>query len=687
MRSYASGSFSEAEALARDALSIQPRDPQILNLLSVVLRARGKADESLAMAREAAALGASDAIILANLGEMERVAGNLAAAETSLRRALEIDPDLAQAHNNLGVVLFDKREFEKAADSYRRAIAVEPEYAEAHNNLGNALRARDELPEAVAAYRKAIALKSDYAEAHNNLGAALSSRHEFAEAELAYRRALELRPDYVEALNNLANLLVVRKRPGEALPILSKALTLSPDNVATLIASARALMASGDYAQAGLAAKLAVAKCPTDALALCAQADLYQETDRFDEALEAYCAALAIDPNNLHILNKYASCLMLVGRLEDARKCFLAAIERHPRSVELYLNIAGIAHLTKDHPLTRAMQDVLTREGEPEHERFTALHFALGKAHDDAGDYATALRHFSAGARLKRPQFRYDEQACFDLFDRIREVFDERFFADLPFKGNPSTLPVFIVGMPRSGSTLIEQIVASHPQAHGTGEIKLLYESIESVRARSPDLPEYPNLIAAMKPAQFARIARGYLSSVARLAGAAARAVDKLPTNFFHAGSIATLFPNAKIIHTMRNPLDACLSSFTKLYADDEVPYSYDLTELGRFYVKYNDLMQHWRRVLPAGTMLDVRYEQVVANVEAEARKIITFLGLPWDDRCLRFHETNRPVRTVSFAQIRKPIYASSIGRWRAYRAGLEPLIAALGDLAAPAKP
>ncbi|HEY7979084.1 MAG TPA: tetratricopeptide repeat protein [Rhizomicrobium sp.] len=676
---YQENKFQKAENLAREIIASRPNNADAHNILGVVLFRLGKIDEGLEKVRRAAKIDSNNPNYFANLGEMERKAKNLDEAQVALDRAIFLDPKSAQAHNNLGIVYFDKREFEKAAECYREAIALHEEYAEAHNNLGNAMRALDDINGAVEEYERAIELRENYAEAYNNMATALRDLQRTEEAEYSYRRAVEIRPDYLEALNNLANLLIYEKRYEDALRTLGDTLRNYPNDVGTLVTTARAQMHRGNTDLAERAVELALQTDPKSVDALCLQGQLYNEMDRWDEAVKAYEAALAIDPESIEALNMYGVTLKSLGRMDEARDAFMKALERNPRSIGAYSNIIDLENFTQDNPLFKAMLDMLENAKDKEHERFMSLHFALGKAYDDAKDYETALNHFSIGAKIKRAQLKYDESDSFAFFDEIRETFDEDYFKSLPFEGNPTTLPVFIVGMPRSGSTLTEQIIASHPQVFGAGEIKNLSDAMGAIRGRFPNIPKFPQMAKSMKPAQFAAVANHYLKSIAHLSPTATRVTDKLLTNYYFVGMLATLFPNAKIIHTMRNPVDTCLSSYTKLYKDD-MPHSYDLRELGRYYSKYLQLMAHWRRVLPKGFMLETQYEDVVADKETKAREIIAFLDLPWDDRCLNFHETDRPVKTASVSQVRKPMYNTSVERWRRYGAGLQPLIDALEE-------
>jgi tetratricopeptide (TPR) repeat protein len=377
-------------------------------------------------------------------------------------------------------------------------------------------------------------------------------------------------------------------------------------------------------------------------------------------------------------LNYSGVALKSVGRLEDARNAFIKALEVQPRAIGTYSNLVDLEKFTPDNPLFQTMQRIVERVKNPETPPYMALHFALGKAYDDMGEHARAFHHFSVGAKLKRATLTYNEAEIFSFFDEIKRVFTKDFIRRSDITGNPSKVPIFIVGMPRSGSTLTEQIISAHPRVFGAGEIKNLSFAVSALRLKFPSLPKYPALAAAAKPSQIDTIAKNYLAAITKISNSAERVTDKLLTNFFFAGLIHMMFPNAKIVHTKRNPIDSCLSTWTKLFKDD-MPHSYDLGELGRYHRKYQDLMEHWREVLPASAFMEVQYEDVVADPEANARRIIDFLGLEWDPRCLKFHESDRPVKTASVSQVRKPIYKTSVERGRRYGDKLNPLIEALG--------
>ena len=307
------------------------------------------------------------------------------------------------------------------------------------------------------------------------------------------------------------------------------------------------------------------------------------------------------------------------------------------------------------------------------------LHYAYAKALDDRGQHEKALEHYVQGGTMKRAQLDYKESDTFGFFDSIRAAFPKEAFEDRKYQGLDDDRFVFIVGMPRSGSTLVEQILSSHPDVYGAGEVKYLSRALGQLRDRFPSLPKYPEFVSKIGPAQLDIVAKNYQKAIANGAGDTPKITDKLLTNFFFLGLINLMFPKAKVINTQRDPVDTCLSGFTKLFKDD-MPHSYDLTELGHYYGKYRQLMEHWSEVLPEGFMTTVVYEDVVADTEKEAKRLIEFLGLPWNDKCLEFHKSDRPVKTASVAQVRKPIYASSVKRWAKYGGGLQALVDAIEE-------
>lgn len=679
---FAAGRLAEAGMIALEVRDARPNVADAWNILGVVAHRQGRTDEAIQSVKQAIKLNPRNAGYFANLGEMQRRLGKLDAAMIALKKAIRLNARAHHAWNNLGIVHYDKKQFGKAAECYRQAVILEPTYAEACNNLGNALRNLGQLDEAIVEYETAIRLRPDYPEAYNNMATVLRDQNRLNAAEQAYRQAMALRPRYFDACNNLANVLVLRKRPDDALKLLSKLLAERPGNPAVLVNVARAHVARRDYGSAEKILRQVLGADPDNVAALTVYGELCHDTDRFSEAVRMLRKAVARDPDNVEAWNLLGVAQKSMGAMDEAREAFARAIKLQPGAVDSYANMVDIETFTPGHPMLATMEAQLASlKDDGDDERFQVLNFALGKAFDDIGDYPRAMQHFQQATARRRSQLVYREAEVLGYFDEIRAAFTSEFLAHPPYEGNSSDRPIFIIGFPRSGSTLTEQIIASHPQAHGAGEVKHLFNVMSSLRRAVPNLQRYPAIVHEMTAPQFARVAKLYLDRLGAGAGNAQRVTDKMLTNFYLVGLIHILFPQARIIHTMRNPMDTCLSAWTKLFKDD-MPHTYDLAELGRYYAKYSELMDHWRSVLPAGVMLDIHYEEIVGDLEGSARRIIDFAGLPWNDACLAFHASKRPVKTASLASVRKPIYDTAVGRWRHYGDFLQPLAVALGPVA-----
>lgn len=572
-------------------------------------------------------------------------AGRIADAVAHYERVLALQPDYVDAHNNLGAALAAQGRIDEALKHYERAIAVKPDYAEAHNNLGAALAARGRVDGAVTHYERAIAIKPDYAEAHNNLGLALAAKACIDVAVKHYERAIAIKPDYADAHNNLATALAAQGRIDDAVKHNERAIALRPDFADAHNNLGTALAGRGDL-----------------------------------EGAIRHCErALAIDPSHAEAHNNLGNLFKYQGKFEDAMAHYAQAIAIKPTYAEPHYNRAGIKTFRPGDAEIEALEALADR-GALSPFQALQIHFAAAKALEDSGDYVRAFEHLRKGNDLQRRRIKYDELATVRLFLRIATIFDRGLFDRFQGKGEPSPVPIFVLGMPRSGSTLIEQILASHPQVHGAGELQDLEMATAAVLSFTGNSLPFPDCIPALDGATLRRIGESYLSRLPALTGGKVRIVDKLPANFLRIGLIRLVLPNAKIIHTMRDPIDTCVSCYSKLFSAGQ-EFTYDLAELGRYYRCYGDLMAHWRSVLPEGAMLDVSYEEVVDDLPGQARRMIDYCGLPWDDRCISFHKTGRPVKTASSVQVRQPLFRSSLQRWRKYEAGLGPLLQELGDL------
>ena len=371
--------------------------------------------------------------------------------------------------------------------------------------------------------------------------------------------------------------------------------------------------------------------------------------------------------------------LETLGQLQAARLAFERAVSLAPGRAEFHHGLAAVKRFSAGDPQLAAMQALEQDSATLDTEARIPLHFALAKAYDDLGEPARAFHHWVEGNAGKRAAIDYDEAAALKLLERTAAIFTSQRMRRQAGHGDASPLPVFIVGMPRSGTTLIEQILASHSKVFGAGEITDFNAAATSLAEASGHLPApFPELVADMTAAQFASVGAHYINRVRAKASTAERITDKTLGNFLFVGMIHLALPNARIIHARRDPIDSCLSCFSKLFAG-AMSFSYDLAELGRYYRAYDVLMAHWRHVLPAGVMLEVQYEDLVADFEPQATRILSYCGLEWEESCRRFHLTQRPVKTASSTQVRAPLYRAAVGRSQPYRAMMAPLLDALG--------
>jgi hypothetical protein len=387
-----------------------------------------------------------------------------------------------------------------------------------------------------------------------------------------------------------------------------------------------------------------------------------------DLAMSHYRVAIALNPRHAEAHNNLGNLLKEEGMFTDALYEYGTAIEIKPTCSEAHFNRSEIVRFTPD---CRSMDD-LKRLGESDLKEIDQIyfHFAMAKAMEDVGECDAAFEHLRSGNQLKRGIVRFDDVATESAFAELRDVFSAEFMDRNRGYGFPFPCPIFVIGMPRSGTTLVEQILASHPDVYGCGETQEFDYAIRHVWGATASYP------GCVDKAGITEVGRTYLLHMARRVPDGKRSVDKLPGNFVHAGLIQLALPNARIIHINRVPLDTCVSCYANLFSPGSLEFTYDLSELGHHYRRYKKLMDHWRSL--GVRMLDVCYEVLVEDLEGQARRILEYCELPWNESCLRFHETQRPVRTASAVQVRKPLFKSSVGRWRKFERHLGPLIEAL---------
>ena len=668
------GRIEEAAADYRRILQDEPAHAEALHMLGVIRLQQSEPAEAAELIGRALRINPAASAAHNNLGNALLALGRAAEAVAHYEQALAVHPAFVEAHFNLARALQALDRHEAAAASYARAVALRPNFAEAHNNLGNALQALGRFEEAAAALRQAIAMAPHLAQAHNNLGVVLQALQRHAEAIGHHERSLALQPGNAEALNNLGNALRALDRHQEALSRFRAALAIRPDYAEALYNRGIALQALKREREAIAPYEAALALRPDYVEAHNNLGNVFLELGQLEAAGAHYDKALALKPDFPEALANRGTVLRGLGRIDEARAAFARAARLAPRTTRTYLDLVDCRRMLPDDPHL-AVMEALAGDASLDDEARIFLGFALGKAYEDLGRHADSFRALAAANAGKRRTMDYDEAATTGELQRIAAAFTPALLARGRGRGGGQPSPIFIVGMPRSGSTLVARILASHPAVHDGGE---LIELPQAVAALCDGGAGFPAAVGALSEGDLGRFADSYLGPVRALAPRARRIVDKMPSNFRFVGLIRLALPGAHIIHTRRNPVDTCISCFSKLFTAGQ-PFAYDLGELGRYYRAYAALMAHWRRILPAEAMLEVDYEAVVADLEGMARRIVAHCGLDWHPACLAFHKTAGVVRTASAAQVREPLYGSSVGRSGPYGALLRPLLDALG--------
>ncbi|MDO8262574.1 MAG: tetratricopeptide repeat protein [Gallionella sp.] len=672
------GRLQESEQLLQQILQRQPGHAFALHLLGVIAHQCGKQPVAAELIQRAIAVRGEVALFHANLSEISRQLKRLDRAIAHGERAVALEPRMAMAHSNLGIAYFDNREYDKAEACQQRALAIDPIFAPALNNLGSVWRERGDKKTALAWYGKAAAANPNYLEPLNNLGALLLEEDRIPEAIEALEKALRLNPDYAEAICNMGGIHLAQEENDAALIKFKRALELRPVYIEAQMGLSKTLQALEQLEEAETAAQRAIQIDGKNPKAHALLGGIYAETSRPELAEAEFNLALEIDPQSDEGLLGLGHLCVENGELERAEELFRRALTLKPDNVSARIHLIQAHNVTAGDENFAALLEEEKESARHSDNRRMSLHFALGKCYDDTGDYDGAFPHFLAGCKLKRAKLSYDPDAAARQFAELKEIFSKETIDRLRGGGESSALPVFVLGMPRSGTTLTEQIIASHPDVYGAGELPDLLRIAH--RKTGPTATTFPDNLRYLDQAILGAWGAEYVASLKQRAPRAKRITDKMPANFFAVPLIHLLLPNAKIIHVNRNPVDTCLSCFTRLF-NRKQEHTYDLAELGRYYADYARLMDHWRRVLPGDAFLDINYEGIVADQEGQARRMLDYCALPWNPACLEFHKTKRQVRTASVTQVRQPIYTTSVERWRKYEKFLGPLLDELGDL------
>jgi tetratricopeptide (TPR) repeat protein len=656
--------------------------PDAVGTLDVALKHAGKlleAQPSLALEQAHEILRAAPAHPLATLfiGVAQRKLGQLHDSTRTLRELAGAQPGWAPAHYELGVTLGLAGFGEAAVDALRHAVRIKPDIGDAWRLLGDHLTAMGDTAGADAAYANHIRHSSRDPRLLAPAIALVENR--IPEAELLLRRHLTQFPTDVAAIRMFAEVAARVGRLPDSENLLARALELAPGfaaarhNYAVVLHRQDKTRAALEEVDQLLAAE------PRNPSYRVLKAAILNRIGEYQEALRVYDDVVAEYPGNANVWMSYGHALKTAGRQADSVDAYRRSIRLRPELGEAYWSLANLKTFRFTPEEIRTMRAQVGRPELPVADRYH-FHFALGKALEDAHEYADSFEHYDAGNRLRRSLVNYDADRISGNVRRARALYNREFLESRRGSGVADADPIFIVGLPRAGSTLVEQILSSHSQVEGTMELPDVAAIVKSLLDRSgPTGPhQYPAVVATLPADELASLGRLYLERT-RIQRKTSRPlfIDKMPNNWAHVGLIHLMLPNARIIDARRHPMSCCFSGFKQHFARGQ-HFSYSLEDLGRYYRDYVTLMAHFDEVLP-GRVHRVIYERMIDDTEAEVRRLLDYCGLPFEEGCLRFYENTRAVRTASSEQVRQPIFRDAVDQWRHYEPWLTPLVQALG--------
>lgn len=638
---HAEKHFDKAVAPLERALAVEPGNPLILANTVEIFRKEGHPTRALELAGDACDTANATSALLANVGLVKYDLKDLDGAKALHARALKLNPDHAASLNNLGSIARDEGSREDALGYYRQVLTLHPHHTEAWNNLITILIEMDDLETAQSEVTGLLKVYPNEPEAQRSQARLYLMRNELDAAEHAFKRALELDPNNLRSLVGLSQVLIEKNHPKLALPLAQSAHQLDPND--PLGAQQVAICLSGLEDNAGATAH--------------------------------YEKALALDPSFTPALLGRGHLALEHGDKDAARRDFEAAYRAKPQDVSC---LVALVRLDKQSSAEgedfKALEALLPQTPSYSAHRAASYHYALADCYHAQKRFDDAFAQYATAAEHKRGLIDYDADAYDARVDNIIAHFDATQIAALKPFALPSARPIFVLGMPRSGTTLTESILASHPEVYGAGELNDLNDALFGQNAQSTGLPQ---TIIAMLDKTGPNPLQAYLDRLDQINASTPHITDKMPANFLMIGAIHALLPNAKIIHVARDPMDSCFSGFTRLFERSQL-HSYTLTEMGRYYLAYQRIMDHWAAVLPAGSFHTVQYEALVTDAEPNARALLDFAGLSWHDNCLEFHKSKRRIRTASVTQVREKIYQGSVAKWRSYEPHLGELAAVL---------
>lgn len=611
-------------------------------------------------------------------GISRRLVGNAAGAVDVLSRLCRTQPDDAHGHMQLGLALREAGQIEGAAEVLRRAAQLDPDLNDAWRALAELHLSKGDS----AAADEAFTMYARHSDSDPRLQrpAAALRENRLDEAQSMLRAHLGRYPNDIVALAMLGDVAMRNGRFDTAESLLASCLEIAPSYTPARHNLAMVLLHRNRFTEALDQCHKALGDDPNNADLLNIEASILAGMGRLQEAIEKLDVLLSKFPERALARMNLGHALRSVGRLAESIAAYRAVIQRQPRFGEPYWHLANIKTVTLADAEIEAMQAHLKSTDTPADDR-VHFHFALGKALEDRGSFEESFHHYAEGNRIRRGNWHLELRDSSEYIQSCKSLFSKEFFFSRADAGCTDESPIFVVGLPRSGSTLIEQILSSHSAVEGTTELPYILDIVEEISrpCSDEDAADYPKLLAELEPDSFAALGKGYLERAAihRNQGRA-RFTDKMPKNFVHVGLIQLILPRARIIDVRRHPLASGMSNFKHLFARGR-HYSYSLEDIAAYYRNYVELMTHFDTVLP-GRVHRVYYEHLVTDTELEVRRLLDYCGLQFEAATLEFYKTDRSVNTPSAEQVRMPVFHHALGHWRNYEPWLEPLKSLLAD-------
>jgi tetratricopeptide (TPR) repeat protein len=626
---HKAGKFQDAESLYRDILQSYPLHPEAKNNLGILesnklvfLFQNGQYDAAISLAKSLTERFPKRQHAWKILGILFAQTGRYSKALKASQTATILSSQDFEAHFNLGVILKKLGKYNEAEASYRRTIILKEDHVNAHNNLGALLRELGRLDESESVLRKAIIAKADFVGAINNLGITLQEMGKLDEAEESLRQAIALKPEFADAYYNLGITLKKSKRIDEAEVFYRQAIELNPGYIKA-------------YINLGIALK---------------------EMGRLDEAEATFRKAIALKPEYAEAFNNLGITLKGLGRLDEVEATFRRAIELQPNCAKNHLNLTLMKKFKSEDKQFLKMRELYLDKNIAEEER-CQINFGLARAYEDLGSFEQSFKHYNEGNSLHKKLLGYEINQDIELFEKIKSSYEQIKQSSLENeKLEEKLMPIFIVGMPRSGTTLVEQIISSHPKVTGAGELSFISQFGQSTAT---------GYSQASKEALL-KCRQEYLSKLEKISNGNNVVTDKLPHNFLYLGLIVAAFPHAKIVHVKRDPAAVCWANYKQYFNSKGLGYSYGLDEVISYHQLYEDLMKFWMNSL-SKRIHNLNYELLTVDQENVTRSLIDYLGLDWDEKCLTPQNNQRNIKTASDIQVRKKVYQGSSQQWKKY--------------------